>query len=69
MMGSWCWLTWMGEGAAVLQRQTDVICIDLLPDLLCVARRSVAVKVTQVNVDFIQVPLLKAGVRGGRHRK
>lgn len=69
MMGSWCWLIQVGEGAAVLQGQTDVICIDLLPDLLGVAWRSVAVKVTQVNVDFIQVPLLKVGVRGGRYRK
>lgn len=38
---------------------------DLFPDLFGVARGSVAVEVTQVTVDFVQVPLLKEDVRGG----
>lgn len=58
----------MSLGAAVRRREIDVVSVDLFPNLLGVARRSVAVEVTQVTVDFVQVPLLKAEKRGGRYR-
>lgn len=50
----------VGRDAAVLRcGDIDVVCADLVPDLLGVARRSVAVEVSEVTVDFIQVPLLR----------
>lgn len=58
----------MSRGAAVRRREIDVVSVDLFPNLLGVARRSVAVEVTQVTVDFVEVPLLKEEKRGGRYR-
>lgn len=47
--------------AAVLGHQIDVVAADLLPNLLGVVGRPVAVEVTEVTVDLVQVPLLEAG--------
>lgn len=43
--------------------EIDVTRADLVPDFLCVARRSVAVEVPEVMVDLIQVALLGPEVR------
>lgn len=49
---------WCGE--------IGVVRADLVPDFLSVAWRFVAVEVTEVTVDFIQVPLLRMEVRCAR---
>lgn len=54
--------------AAVLQRgQVEVVGAHLVPDLLSVAGRPVAVETAEVTVDFIQVPLLRT--QTGRKEK
>lgn len=59
----------VGRGAAVLRcGEMDVVAADLVPNLLSVARRSVAVEVTEVTVDFVQVPLLREEVRERKKR-
>lgn len=71
MGGHWCKDTRNHQGVLVPLRRTgrdaagprrgeiDGIRVDLIPNLLSVARRSVAVEVTEVMVDLVQVPLLK----------
>lgn len=60
----------VGRDAAVLRRgEIDVVGADVVPNLLRVARRPVAVEVTEVTVDFIHVPLLRTEVRGGREEE
>ena len=43
--------------------EIDGVPVDLIPNLVSVARRSVAVEVTEVMVDLVQVPLLKVDGR------
>lgn len=58
-----------GRDAVVLRRgEIQAVGADMVPDFLCVARRFVAVEVTQVTVDFIQVPLLRDGLGLERER-
>lgn len=52
-----------GVVGAVLQRQTDLVLVDGLPDLGAVAGGPVVVEAAQVDVDLIQVPLLGGGDR------
>lgn len=60
----------VGWDTAVLRRgEIDVVGADVVPNLLRVAWRPVAVEVTEVTVDFIQVPLLRTEVRGGREEE
>lgn len=49
------------QDAAVLRHEIDVVGADLLPNLLGVVGRPVAVEVAEVTVDLVQVPLLEAG--------
>lgn len=52
--------------AAVLRcGEIDVISADVVPDFLRVAWRPVAVEVTEVAVDFVQVPFLRMEVGMG----
>lgn len=53
------------DTAVPLRGEEDVVSADLVPDLLGVARGAVAVKVTEVMVDLIQVPLLRSQGGGG----
>lgn len=56
--------------AAVLRcGEIDIISADVVPDFLTVAWRPVAVEVTEVAVDFVQVPLLRMEVGMGGIKK
>lgn len=59
----------MGVVGSLRQRQADLVLVDRLPEVLAGARRPVVVETAQVDVDFIQVPLLEVSAGAGRKQR